>query len=210
MRANHREDVFEHFRRQAPRIRIVTRAVIAVGQHQFALADLNLVKHVVGEFERGLRVTKCRERCFVCQSAEGEHHLQVWHGCQFGFVERSAGDDFGPDWFVLWRHATDGIGDPAVDQFHVVIRVCFVGAARKPEFLQCRVEQVTCIVSGKRARSAVCPLQTGGQPDDQQARVPASETWDWSIVKIGKLRGVLVAKFSQPRAEWTVMSRDRR
>src|SRR5215471_13039400 len=69
---------------------------------------------------------------------------------------------------VLRGHATDRIGDAGSAQHETVIWACIVDAMGEAKPSKRRVEQIACVVAGKRASGPVRALQTRCQAHDQQ------------------------------------------
>jgi hypothetical protein len=72
-----------------------------------------------------------------------------------GHEEAPASVDFRADGLVLWRHATNRIGDGGPDQFKAVIGPRFEFATGEAEAFQRGIEKVAGIVAGERAAGAV-------------------------------------------------------
>ena len=67
------------------------------------------------------------------------------------------------------------VGDHAIDETETVLRVGAIGPLCKAEALQCRIEEITCIISGEGPAGPVRSTQARRKPDDQQPRLIIAE-----------------------------------
>ena len=194
--ADLREHRVEHLGRQPAGVRVVARAMIAVGQRQ---AGRQRMQPVVDEGIAAGRPDGQRAQDLVVRAlAQGDDDLEIGHHRQLGLQERPAHGELDGQRLVLGRQAAHGIGDAAVDEVQPVVGIGAIDSLGEAELQQGRVEQVAGIVAGERPAGAVGAAHSGREPDDQQARVEVAERTDRRVLPIG-ICPELVPEGDEPR-----------
>src|SRR5262249_25701851 len=114
------EYAFEHRSRQLAGVRVVARAVIAVGQK---LAVWQHVKRAMFEGESRFPLTDRRQHGAMRDLTESEDRAQPWHRRDLGDQELAAGADFVRQRLIFGWHAACGVADAAIDEDKSVILV---------------------------------------------------------------------------------------
>ena len=97
---------------------VVARAMVAVGQDP---AVGKRVQGAVTESRGTLAQAQGRQNGAVGDHAQGDDHPQARKTGYLFSQETPASGGLRPDGSVIWRHTTDGIGDPAADQPEAIV-----------------------------------------------------------------------------------------
>ena len=198
------EYLFEHLRRQAARVGVVARAVIAVGEDQ---AAGEFMQRPVAERPGRALQPQGRNHRVVGEGAERQYRLEARVRGDLGGEVSPAGVDLSGLGPVLRRDAANGVGDAGADQLQPVVGPGAIGALGEAELDQGRIEQPAGEIAGERPAGAVRPRQPRRQPDDQQPRVKSAEGGDRPVVPVGMPGPVDGAIFDQARTVVTISGR---
>ena len=180
--------------------------MVAAEQHQLAGG----VHRSMAEGQLRALLGERRDDAVMRHPPQRHDRAQARHFGDLGGQEPAAGLALRRRRLVFRRHASDRVGDPAVDQGEAVIGALVIDAAREAEFEQGRVEQVARIVAGEGPPGPVGAAQAGRQADDQQPRVARPEWRDRRIEPGRFARAPRLAKSDQARTERAVPPRRRR
>jgi len=175
-----RQDAGEHrleaFARQPPGAPVVAAAMVTINEQA---PVRKLMRDVVPEDMFLEFEAVSPEQRLVRDATEGDDHLQIRHGGQFGLEMAIALADFGGHRLVGRRQAAHGIGDATIGQLHQRVGP-FVGAERlgdagETETMQGRIEQFAGNVAAERSTGAIRPFFARPETDHQQARSERTE-----------------------------------
>lgn len=191
----------EHLLRQPACIGVVAGTVIAVVETE-SLGQRVLC--AMGKRVGGPSEASCRNCAFMGDAPESDNNFEARQGFEARFQECAAGFYFIAYGFVLWRHATHGIGDHAIDQLKAIVRPCLVNATRESEIEKRLVEKITGIITRERTARAVGALKPRRQTDDEQPGARRTERRYGGIEPIRILVAVLLPKGDEPRAKCAI------
>lgn len=95
--------------------------------------------------------------------------------------------------FVLGGQALDGVGNPATLQHQAVIARHRAGQVTETMFIQCLVEQNSCVIPGKWPSRRIRPMVPRRESDDQDSWIGVTE---WCN-RAGVIVGVGIANLGQ-------------
>ena len=138
------------------------------------------VRDVVAEDKILDLQTVAPEQCLMRDSAQGNNHLQRWHGGQLGLEMPIALANFGRRRFIGRRQAANGVGNTAIAQQHgrigPLIRPQRFGGAGKAKAVQRGIKQFTGDVAGEWPAGTIRTFLAGAKADDEQFGVERAES----------------------------------
>ena len=165
MLQNRVKNSVEHFLGEAPRLRIIAAAMVAIVER--AVMRQRVTCSVMKSIRRWPQSLRHQYRP-VGDDSQRENHGAIGHCGNFVAQVRIAAPYFSGQRRILRWQAFHGVGNAAAGETQAVFYIRRHGLIRETEAAQRVVEQDAGVVAGKRPPRPVCTVHAWRQAHDQQ------------------------------------------
>ena len=198
------EHIGKHRRRQAPGVRIVARAVVAIDE----------IPSIGQRMDRTMRERVSRQprtgstkRRVMRNSAERDDDPQIWQSGELPFEEGAAVRDFGGRRLVLGRQAFDAVDDNRPLKAQPIVDARVVNALTQSELGKRREQQVASIVAGKWTPRPVRPMLSGREACEREPSIWIAKGVNRGVPPVGMIDPTLAPKRDKPRTAQAIAGR---